>query len=350
MIIKSMSRKQPSFQQLYDYIVRDNDNDTDYNFTHNCFGTDREDILQEFYDNSDLLKKRMGSNYLYHEIISITRSRQLTEQQQKKLLREITQQYINARAKDCLVFAGLHDEKDNQLHYHLIISANKVDVAKRYYHSKQNFEEIKVRLEGYVLQHYPQLEQEKLISENKQLDKNGQRVKSTHANKREGKYVRRTGKMSKKQQTAERIKAIFNQSQSIAEYTNRLREENIESYVRGKTMGFVVDGRKHRINTLGIAEEFDEMLLRFEEQRRENQKPAEENKKRAETGRNTDPKQQTKDEQQASNQKTQSSDQLKENTYDDMVAKRMAELNKRYQQQESAEQDNQQGQNKGRSR
>lgn len=27
-----MSRKQPSFAQLYDYIVRDNDNDTRYNF------------------------------------------------------------------------------------------------------------------------------------------------------------------------------------------------------------------------------------------------------------------------------------------------------------------------------
>ncbi len=126
-----MSRKQPSFTQLYDYIVRDNDNDTDYNFTHNFFSTEREDILTEFYDNAELLKKRMGSNYLYHEIISITRSRQLSEQQQKELLRDITQQYINSRAKDCLVFAGLHDEKENQLHYHLIISANKHMMKKK---------------------------------------------------------------------------------------------------------------------------------------------------------------------------------------------------------------------------
>lgn len=336
-----MSRKQPSFEQLYDYIVRDDDNDTRYNFTHNCFGTDREDILQEFYTNSDLLKKRMGSNYLYHEIISITRSRQLSEDQQKQLLQEITQQYINARAKDCLVFAGLHDEKDNQLHYHLIISANKVDVAKRYYHSKQNFDEIKVRLEEYVLQQYPQLEQDKLISKDKQLDKNGQRVKSTHANKCEGEYIRRTGKQSIKQQTANRIKDIFLMSDDISDYTKRLREENIESYVRGKTMGFIVDGRKHRIHTLGIAEEFDEMLLRFQDSQQNQKdnapKTKSQNAQSASAGEKI--KEAEKSKQQSANQ-----------DYDEMVAKRQAELNKRYQDKEQTEQDNKTNHQSGKSR
>lgn len=202
----------------------------------------------------------------------------------------------------------MHDEKDNQLHYHLIISANKVDEAKRYYHSKMHFERIKVQLETYVLERYPQLEQDKLISKDKELDKNGQRVKSTHANKREGEYVRRTGKLSQKQQTANRIKDIFLQSDNLTDYSHRLREAQIDSYVRGKTMGFVVDGRKHRINTLGIAEEFDDMLLRFQSE------------------------QQNQDE-----LTPQTSAKQTKTDYDDMVAKRMAELNQRYQDSQSAQ-------------
>lgn len=258
MIIKSMSRKQASFAQLFDYIVRDYDNDTRYNFTHNCFGTHRESILNEFYTNSDNLKKRKGSNYLYHEILSITRSSQLTEDQQKDLLRDITQQYINARAKDCLVFAGLHDEKENQLHYHLIISANKVNEKKRYYHSKQSFDDIKVNLEKYVLERYPQLEQDQLISKGTTYKKSSQ----TH----EGEYIRRTGKLSKKQQFAEQLKQIFADARDFQDYNQRLLEENIVSYVRGENMGFITNDRKHRASTLGIMEEFDDMLLRFQTQ------------------------------------------------------------------------------------
>lgn len=346
MIIKSMSRKAPTFTQLYDYIVRDDDNDIRYNFTHNCFATNRADILDEFYANADHLKKRKGSNFLYHEILSVTRSKQLTEDEQKDLLRDITQQYIHARAKDCLVFAGLHDEKDNQLHYHLIISANKVGEKKRYYHSKQGFDVIKIRLEEYVLERYPELEQAKLISKSKTKDKNNQTTKSAHANKREGEYVRRTGKPSKKQQAADRLKAIFAASESIQHYTQQLQDENIQSYMRGKTMGFVVDGRKHRIHTLGIAEEFDEMLLNFEsKQSKENPsqyKQAEAYREKLEsTLKPTSKTQQTKQQTQAY-------------TYDDMVAKRMAQMKAKYDDIKLAEKDKSQSQeasqSKGRSR
>lgn len=295
MIIKSMSRKQPSFTQLFDYIVRDHDNDTRYNFTHNCFGLDRNGILNEFYANAELLKKRQGSNYLYHEILSITRSKKLTEEQQKKLLRDITQKYIDARAKDCLVFAGLHDEKDNQLHYHLIISANKLDQKKRYYHSKQGFNEIKVQLEEYVLERYPELEQEKLISldgEAKQAKRKANKEsRKSGMSKNEGEYVRRTGRKSKKQQAAERLRSIFAESNNMRDYLYKLRDANIESYVRGKTMGYIVDGKKHRIKTLGVAEEFDDMLLRFQAQ--EQWQAEQQAKRNARTANPTDANPQT---------------------------------------------------------
>lgn len=265
MIIKSMSRKQPSFEQLYDYIVRDNDNDIRYNFTHNCFGQDREAILNEFLDNAELLARRKGGNYMYHEIVSVSRSKQLSEEQQKAILRDIVQNYIRSRANDCLVFAGLHDEKDNQLHYHLIISANKVNEKKRYRLSRKVFDEVKTHTELYTLERYPELEQAKLISQDKS---------ERSVNKKEGELKRRTKKPSQKDYMRSTLADIFSMAQTSQEYIDLLKAAKIESYVRGKTIGFYIQGekRKYRLNTLGLGEEFDEMNYRFTETQQEHEK------------------------------------------------------------------------------
>ncbi|MEM8594413.1 MAG: hypothetical protein AAGF06_06315 [Pseudomonadota bacterium] len=262
MIIKSMSRKQPSFEQLYDYIVRDHDNDRAFNFTHNHFGTNRDDILDEFIQNAALLSKRKGCNYLYHEVISITRSKQLSEQQQKEYLRDIVQQYINERAKDNLVFAGLHDEKSNQLHYHLIISANAVQATRRHYFSQKKFDSIKRNVETYTLERYPELEQAKLITQDKST-----RSTSQKSSNKEGEFKRRTGKKTQKEHMQDVLKDIFQQASTSQEFLQLLETNGIESYIRGKTIGFhnLDTNRKHRLTTLGLSEEYDEMHYRFTE-------------------------------------------------------------------------------------
>ncbi|SET71228.1 relaxase/mobilization nuclease domain-containing protein [Thalassotalea agarivorans] len=256
MIIKSMSRKQPSFEQLYDYIVRDKDNDVKFNFTHNCFGVNREQILDEFMDNSSLLRRRKGGNYLYHEVLSVTRSKQLSEAQQKEILRDLAQQYLKSRANGCLAFGGMHDEKDNQLHYHFIISANQIGESKRYRLSKNEFDDAKVNAELYALERYPELEQEKLISNKDKKGKNSNK---------EAELKRRTKKPSQKDIMRDKLAEIFKESTSQTDYIKRLREANIESYIRGNAMGFINkdNGRRHRITTLGLSEEFDEMQYVF---------------------------------------------------------------------------------------
>lgn len=159
-----MSRKEASFGQLYDYVTRSQDNDARFHYYHNFLRLDAESIVTTFKDNAQLLPKRKNGNYLYHEVLSITRAKHLSETQQKKILHHIAHQYIQRRAGDCLVFGGIHDEKDNNLHYHLIISANKVGENKRYRLKKAEFDTIKKELELYVLERYPELEQQKLIS------------------------------------------------------------------------------------------------------------------------------------------------------------------------------------------
>lgn len=268
MIIKSMSRKQPSFTQLYDYIVRDHDNDAAFNFTHNFFGYTREEILDEFNTNARLLRKVKKANYLYHEILSVTRSSKISEEKQKEILHDIAQQYIQNRANGCLVFAGMHDEKDNQLHYHFIVSANEVAHSHRFRMTKSQFDEAKRQTELYVLERYPEMEQDKLISKDKDSIRNS---------KREGEYKRRTGKQSKKDYMKDTLRHIFSVANTAHEYVNLLRAAELETYARGNTMGYFVQGEKHRfrLNTLGLSEEFDEMQYRFSQNQQSDQQSQE---------------------------------------------------------------------------
>ena len=73
MIIKSMSRKVPSFGQLLGYIDREAGGEA-YTLRHNLRGRDHASIEQEFSCNADLLQQRRNGVFLYHEIISISRA------------------------------------------------------------------------------------------------------------------------------------------------------------------------------------------------------------------------------------------------------------------------------------
>ena len=123
MIVKSMSRKVPSFGQLIGYIDRDEGQEP-YRIRHNVWGRDPDLIRAEFEQNGDLLAKRKNGVYLYHEIISITRAKGVGLARQKTALREIAERYIAERCPDNLVFGNLHEDQEHSLHYHLIISAN----------------------------------------------------------------------------------------------------------------------------------------------------------------------------------------------------------------------------------
>ena len=251
MIIKSMARKEPTFQQLYDYITREGDYAPEYCFTRNFILRDRENILRDFERNAKLLSKRKNGNYLYHEIISITRAKGISQKEQKALLFQIVQQYAESRAKDCLVFGGLHVEKDNNLHFHLIISANELNQSKRYRLSKQQFSEVKVGLETHVLEHHPELEQEQLIS--------AKQKQSTKTSNKEQELKRRTGKPTQKDLFREKLQGIFANSIDKNDFFANLETADIECYTRGKTIGFLdrQTGKKHRLKTLGLVAEFE---------------------------------------------------------------------------------------------
>lgn len=255
MIIKSMSRKEPSFSQLLDYMESGR---ADERFTihHNLFGHTHEQIKEEFYKNSKFLRRRSGGNYMYHEVISISRSERLKLDDQKEKLRQITLDYIVNRAKNNLAYGALHDDHDNNIHFHLIISANELRSRKRYRLPKYEFDQIKKTLEKRVLEHYPELQQKELIN----------RKPEEYLSNKGGELKRRTGKTPQRDLIQEKVRKIFKHAATREDLLAGFDREGLDFYMRGKNPG-VIDrdtGRKYRIKTLGFMSQFQAVNLAIE--------------------------------------------------------------------------------------
>jgi hypothetical protein len=251
-----MSRKVPSFGQLIEYMSDIDKSDEQYNVYQNIYARNSEDIEQEFKQNADAMFKRKNGVYLYHEILSITKSKNLEDKKQKEILRNIAYEYAQKRAAHNLIFATLHDDHDEHLHYHFIISANALGESKKTRMSKAQFDKFKKNLEARTLKQYPELEQKIII--NKQA---GEKLSNKGSEQK-----RRTGKTPQRDLLKEKLQTILAQADSKQAFLDALDKDNYEVYVRGKTIGILdkANNRKHRLKTLGILEDFEAMSARIQ--------------------------------------------------------------------------------------
>ncbi|TAA74137.1 MAG: hypothetical protein CDV28_13811 [Candidatus Electronema aureum] len=245
-----MSRKEPSFAQLSNYIFKGADNK--YTYTRNLYERDTESITREFEKNFKHLKRQKNSNAIYHEIISISKASIDTEKQKEKLL-EIAGEYAEIRAKNCLVFGSLH-EAGNNFHFHLMISSNGIEQNRNHYLSKKQFDEIKKGLERYVLEKYPELDQKRVMNQERKIEAVSQK---------EFELKKRTGEITKKESIQYRLTQIFNRSSTKEIFFTNLEKDKIQIYIRGNTVGFIDlsddKQRKYRLKKLGLSEEFNKM-------------------------------------------------------------------------------------------
>jgi hypothetical protein len=241
MIVKSMSRKIPSFGQLIGYIDRDEGQEA-YRIRHNLLGRGQGKVRSEFERNSDLLAKRKNGVYLYHEIISITRAGGLSAKAHKERLHDIAQAYIAARCPDNLVYGGLHQDKEHSYHYHLMISANRAGEVRRLRLAKAQFRQIQIGLEVHVLAKYPELEQKIAIGK-----------RSEKSMSRQGAELeRRSGARPQRQEMLDRVRYAFEKAKDRASFMHQLDQAGFDLYVRGQTLGVVEreTGKRHRFKTL----------------------------------------------------------------------------------------------------
>ena len=133
MIIKSMSRKTASFSQLANYMNKgESCNDKYESFYKNIFSRNTDGITEEFKNNAKTIQERKNGNMLYHEMISITKSKNISLDEQKKILYKLVKDYVELRAKNNLVYGVMHTDKSDNLHYHLMISSNEIGSEKKH--------------------------------------------------------------------------------------------------------------------------------------------------------------------------------------------------------------------------
>ena len=242
MIIKSLSRATKSFEGLYNYLTRD---DESFLNTSNLYTNpyNKKEVIKEFLENASHLKKARGKNYLYHEIISLNPNT-LSLEEQTHILTDLCSKYISLRAENQLTFTALHNDKDH-IHIHLMISANELEGIKRVRLSKKEFSTIQKELEQYINTTYPQL------------------GKTTHYNKDLNKIK------SKKEFLESSLENLFKNSYSKEDFKNLSKELNLEFYVRGKTVGVIYEGKKYRLKTLGLLEQYENTVKKLEQEKTE---------------------------------------------------------------------------------
>lgn len=264
MIIKSMSRKEPSFGQLTTYMT-DAKSDRAYDLHHNLFSRDPEAIAQEFERNAELLAKRRNGNYLYHEILSIDTRRIGQNRNVKEALRMLAMGYVEQRCARNMVYGAMHQDHDGHLHYHLMISANERDDRKRLRLPKAKFDLAKRETEKLALSQFPELEQTEVMTA--PLEEKIERRKQRDSRKAT-EIKKRGGKLSQREQLAQEIRAMLAYAKSQAEFERLLENKGFAFYIRGKHHGVKAsqvgtDGKKpktHRFATLGIAEDYEAFL------------------------------------------------------------------------------------------
>jgi len=239
MIIRSLSRKSPSFRQLLHYMNRDDSLPYFISWNLNLSNhRDYERVLSQFYENAQLLKPGKKSMKLQSGV-SLDR--------QMKALHDVSQKYIQVRGTNLLSYGRMHlDEKS--VHMHVMFSANELNKANRHRLSQAQFAMIQRQCEQYLRQAYPDLKQAVLYDRERTQKPNRSR-------QREYEYTKRTGKKTRKQEVKEKLQELFGQERK-GTLSERLRQHEFELYQRGKHYGVIHKGMKYRLGTLGLAEEF----------------------------------------------------------------------------------------------
>lgn len=248
MIIRSLSRKDPSFRQLFFYMNREKGVPYFVSWNLNLVNhLDYQRVLDQFYENAELLKTRKNGNYLYHEIISIKLSSGVSLDRQMKALHDVSQKYIQARGPNLLSYGRMHID-DKSLHMHVMFSANELNQSNRHRLSREQFATIQRQCEQYLQQTYPDLKQPVLYLKDREQKPNKSR-------QREYEFTKRTGKKTQKQKVKEQLEELLSQrrTQSLKQL---FKEHGFELYQRGKHYGVLFRGTKYRMVTLGLADEF----------------------------------------------------------------------------------------------
>jgi len=255
MIIKSMSRKAPTFSQLTAYIGREGGSGSGTAFVRNVYasGHDRAAIVDQFLNNYRYLPERKGGNALYHEVIVLEPQPHMAEDQVEAALHELAQRYCERRAPHQLTWGQVHHDTEFP-HIHLMISANAVRSDRRVRMDRAYFAGVQRDLERWQAEHLPELRARVVYGKEHEKQTPRQPVQ-------EGEMVRRTNTPSRKQQVYDHVKVALAAASDRTDFERRLGQNGLGLYQRGQTFGVVdqATGKRYRLKTLGLDAAFQSL-------------------------------------------------------------------------------------------
>lgn len=262
MIIKTLSRRGSGFDKAISYVDKNQEQteksklfDENFRIYHNIIGNTKEDAIQAFKENYQYKKKRKNGISILHEILSFHKDDQVTQE----AIEDLSQKYIDIRAKNALVYSATHTDKQH-IYIHMIISANEVGSSKSIRLNNKQFKEVRIQLETYQQKHYPELHRSIVyLGREKQQNR-----KKQDASSRDQKYVelqKRLETEAKNQNTRkkvtdkEKVFVYLHQAQqrakSLEEFYKLVEKQGLKVYERkNKKIGITLKGRNYRFATV----------------------------------------------------------------------------------------------------
>jgi len=245
MIVKILSRHNPSYASLIDYILKEaKTTEKEYQiFTHNIRSENQKEWVQEFKENESFrLQYRKNSVMAYHEIISIS-SLENKNEISREMLDDLVRKYIELRGKDGMYIGAVHHDK-NHIHIHFMSSGLAFRTGKAFRLSRSDLQTLKVDLQKYHILKYPSLQ--------KSICEHG--TNKPYYSQREWQVMQREQRSLQKTGIRETINSCFSKATSQQEFLSLLRDSELYHYERkGKAQGIVSkDGMKFRFSRFGI--------------------------------------------------------------------------------------------------
>ena len=159
MIIKSLTRKDPSFSQAIRYILnKEQDKRLCWIVLHNMDRVDADvaTLIEAFKKNDSYRKKNKRSTVaLYHEVVSFSDLDKEAIIANSSIMEDMARLYLQIRSNG-IGFAFPHYDT-NHAHFHVLLSANEKESSKSIRISQSRFAAIKREMEQYLQKTYPEI-------------------------------------------------------------------------------------------------------------------------------------------------------------------------------------------------
>ncbi|MDB5227826.1 MAG: hypothetical protein JWN78_2019 [Bacteroidota bacterium] len=247
MIVKSLSRKTKTWEQLLNYMMHDKDRYQDeygdsFVLKHNVTGRTIRSMTKQFEKNEEnRLHHRSNSVRMYHEVLSW--SNKDTKNMTVGKMQDMAKKYIELRGENSMFVAVPHRDKTHW-HVHFCISGTKIETGLASRISRDEFKNIKKEIQQYQIEKYSEL--------SNSIVNHDTSKKKEFVSESEYQFTKRTKQLSEKERTKELLTKIYKQSTSKKDFYKRIQDKGLKIYDRGGKKYGIEGDRRMRFNTFGF--------------------------------------------------------------------------------------------------